>query len=113
MSEEDRQNALQDAVLVELLYLNARVQGVVLGLLAGLAIFLATNFLVLKGGAVVGPHMALLGQFFIGYDVSFVGSLVGFVYGFIVGYLVGYGGATLYNALARRRDGKSSKNTKA
>ena len=25
----------------------------------------------------VGPHLALLGQYFIGYRVSFVGSLIG------------------------------------
>jgi hypothetical protein len=95
---------LQEAVLVQLLYLNARVQGVVVGLLAGLAVFVATNWLVLKGGEVVGPHLALLGQFFIGYQVSFVGSLIGFAYGFGFGYLVGYLAARLYNAIVRLRE---------
>jgi hypothetical protein len=104
MADDRRQAALEDAVLVELLYLNARVQGVVVGLLAGLAIFVATNWLVLKGGDVVGPHLALLGHFFIGYRVSFVGSLIGFAYGFVAGYVVGYSAAWLYNAIARRRD---------
>jgi hypothetical protein len=104
MADDQRQAALQEEVLVQLLYLNARVQGVVVGLLAGLVIFVATNWLVLKGGDVVGPHLALLGQFFIGYRVSFVGSLIGFAYGFVVGYVAGYSATWLYNAIARRRD---------
>ena len=103
MPADPREEALKDAVLVELLALNARVQGVVAGLLTGLAIFVATNWLILKGGEVVGPHLALLSQFFIGYEVSFVGSLIGFAYGFVTGYLVGYSAARLYNAISRRR----------
>ena len=104
MADDKRQAALQDAVLVQLLYLNARVQGVVVGLLAGVAIFVATNWLVLKGGDVVGPHLALLGQFFVGYRVSFAGSLIGFAYGFVAGYVTGYSAARLYNGIARLRD---------
>jgi hypothetical protein len=95
--------AIREAVLVELLYLNARLQGVVVGLLAGLAIFAATNWLILKGGDVVGPHLALLGQFFIGYRVSFFGSLIGFAYGFGIGYVCGYLAARLYNEIVRFR----------
>ena len=107
------QKALEEAVLVQLLYLNARLQGVVVGLLCGLAIFVATNWLVLKGGQVVGPHLALLSQFFIGYEVSFVGSLIGFAYGFAVGYVAGYLAARLYNAIARWRHGHQGRNADA
>jgi hypothetical protein len=85
------------------MHLNATVQGVVTGLIAGLGIFIATNWLIVKGGPVVGPHLALLGQFFIGYKVTFVGSLVGFVYGFLLGYGVGYSVARMYNWLADAR----------
>jgi hypothetical protein len=63
----------------------------------GLGIFIATNWLVLRGGNVVGPHLSLLGQFFIGYTVSFMGSLIGFAYGFLGGFAVGYLIAMLYN----------------
>jgi uncharacterized membrane protein required for colicin V production len=55
---------------------------------------------------VVGPHLALLGQFLIGYRVSFVGSLIGFAYGFIAGYLVGYAVGRVYNWAADRREHK-------
>ena len=73
-----------------------KVLGVALGILMGLAIFIATNWLVIKGGHttpsgeyVVGPHLQFLSQFFIGYRVSFLGSLIGFAYGFAVGTLGG------------------------
>jgi hypothetical protein len=99
--------ALQDIILTRALHLNAVVQAIATGLLAGLAIFVATNWLVLKGGAVVGPHLALLSQFFPGYRVTFVGSLIGFLYAFVGGFAVGYFVARTYNFLAVRREKNS------
>jgi hypothetical protein len=69
----------------------------VTGVIFGLAIFVATNWLLLKGGETVGPHLALLGQFFLGYTVSFWGSVVGLLYGFVTGFIAGYTVAFLYN----------------
>ncbi len=102
----DEKRALEQMVLARALHLNATVQGIVIGLVAGLGIFLATNWLVVKGGEVVGPHLALLGQFFPGYRVSFGGSVIGFAYGFVGGYLVGYVVARIYNWAAGRRERK-------
>ena len=82
--------------------LNARAWGITVGLCAGLGLFLATNFLILRGGENVGQHLALLGAFLPGYRVTFVGSLVGFVYLFVLGYGVGRLIGAVYNALARR-----------
>jgi hypothetical protein len=96
---------LEEIVRTRALRFSATVQGLVTGLIAGLAIFVATNWLILKGGTVVGPHLALLGQFFIGYRVTFVGSLVGFAYAFVLGFVVGYGVARMYNLIAGWRDG--------
>ena len=76
--QEDN-NAIEKLVLVELMRLNGVILGVILGLLFGLGVFLATIILLLKGGDPVGPHLALLGQFFIGYRVTFAGSLIGFL----------------------------------
>lgn len=94
--------------------LNFKVLGVVLGFLFGLTIFLATNWLLIKGGAPsdqgtlpVGPHLQLLGQFFIGYSVSFVGSIIGFLYGFALGSLTGAILSVLYNKLTTIRARKS------
>ena len=95
----DDEKVLEKVVLTRLLRLNATVHGLVAGIIVGLGVFLATNWLLLKAeeGEVVGPHLSLLGQFFIGYDVSFVGSLIGLAYGFVSGFIIGYLLARIYN----------------
>jgi hypothetical protein len=98
--------ALEEIVLTRMVRLNATVQGVVTGLMAGLGIFVATNWLVIKGGEVVGPHLALLGQFFIGYRVTFGGSLIGAAYGFVCGFVVGASVAKMYNWLVNLKEGR-------
>ena len=82
---------------VRILRLDAMAQAVSAGVLLGLGIFVATNWLVLKGGPVVGPNLSLLAQFCPGYRVTFVGSLVGFAYGLIYGGLAGFAVSWLYN----------------
>jgi ABC-type dipeptide/oligopeptide/nickel transport system permease subunit len=77
--------------------LNGHILGFVIATLGALIIFLATNWLVLKGGDVVGPHMGLLDQFLIGYSVTFVGSFIGAAYAFVIGYLCGIFIAGIYN----------------
>ena len=99
----EKNDALEAALSVRIVRLEAVVQGVAWGLVAGLGLFLATNWLVLKGGPVVGPHLSLLRQYFIGYEVSFVGSLIGFGYAFVCGFLAGYVVSRVYNRVVRRR----------
>ena len=89
------------------LTLSGHVLGFVLGILFSLVIFTATNWLVIKGGSVVGPHLSLLGQYFIGYSVTFVGSLVGVLYAFVFGYISGLIIAWIYNQIVGRTAGKS------
>jgi len=98
---------LEKVIRTRLLRLNATIHGIVFGLLGGLTIFVATMWLVLKGGAVVGPNLALLNQFFIGYRVTFWGSFIGFGYGFLTGFLVGFFVARVYNWILDMRDGGS------
>ena len=95
-----------DQLLRATLRLNSKLLGLMLGLLLGFGVFLATNWLVLKGGPldesgnpVVGPHLVLLGQYFIGYRVTFLGSLVGAAYGLALGFASGAVIAWLYNKL--------------
>lgn len=97
--------AEEEIIRRAVLRLNGNILGFVMGSVAALVIFTATNWLVLKGGEVVGPHLALLGQFFIGYSVSFTGSLIGAIYGFFLGYLSGLFIGWVYNAVLflRRR----------
>ncbi len=98
-SEGQEKMAETDEELLEhaVLRINGTVLGIVFGIILGLLIFVITNWLVIKGGEVVGPHLALLGQFFIGYKVTFLGSLIGMVYGFATGFLVGFLIAWVYN----------------
>lgn len=100
----DNGEDLQKTVLIHFMYLDAIFNGILLGLFFGLGIFLSTNYLILKGGSIVGPHLALLGQFFIGYEVTFVGSLIGLGYGLVFGFFVGYSFSRLYNWIANYRD---------
>ncbi len=95
---------LEQVILTRLMRLNAKIHGIVTGLVAGLGLFVATNWLVLKGGKLVGLHLALLGQFFIGYSVTFLGSLIGFAYAFVCGFIAGYSVAWMYNRIADRRE---------
>jgi hypothetical protein len=82
-----------------LLRLNARAWGIAFGLVLGVGLFLATNFLVVKGGPNAGQHLQLLRVFFPGYSVSFFGSMIGFVYAFVVGYGLGRLVGAVYNGL--------------
>lgn len=67
---------------------------IAVGTVSGLVFFLATLWLVIKGGNVVGPHLRLLGQYFAGYSVTVRGSLIAFGYssfwGFLFGWLFAY-----------------------
>ena len=83
------------------LRLNANILGLVLGIIAGLLIFVTTNFLILKGGPVVGPHLALLRNFFPYYSVTFLGSIVGFFWGLVSGYVAGLVVGSLYNLVVK------------
>lgn len=73
--------------------------GLAVGTLSGLVVFAATIFLILKGGEVVGPNLALLGQFFFGYTVTVKGAFVGLVYGFVAGFVLGWLIGFLRNSL--------------
>ena len=84
--------------------------GCSIGITAGLLLFLATAALLLKGGPVVGPKLALLGQYLPGYTVTPTGAVLGFAYGFGFGWIAGWSFAflrntvlLLYIAMIRRR----------
>jgi protoporphyrinogen oxidase len=70
-----------------------------LGTVSGALIFIATLWLIIKGGEVVGPRLQLLGQYFIGYTVTVKGAFIGLGYGFGWGFLVGWMFAYLRNLI--------------
>ncbi len=81
--------------------LNVRAWGISTGLVLGLGLFVATIFLVMKGGPNVGQHLSLLGNYFPGYRVTVPGAFIGFVYAFVIGYGTGRVVGTLYNRMIR------------
>ncbi|NIX14436.1 MAG: hypothetical protein GWN11_00770 [Candidatus Dadabacteria bacterium] len=107
-SEDEEKRLLTEAVK-----LDATVFGLIFGLVIGLIIFIATNWLILAGGhvgpdgkVVIGPHLQLLGQFFIGYKVTFLGSIIGFLYGFATGSIFGTLISWVYNKIITIRNSK-------
>ena len=93
MNQEEQ--ALENAIR----RLNARAWGWAFGLLHGGGLFLATVFLLIKGGEDVGTHLNLLGIFLPGYTVTWFGAFLGFVYMFVIGYAIGRLIGTVYNKL--------------
>ncbi len=101
----------EDKLFASILKFNSSGLGLALGVIIGLVIFIATNFLVIKGGhispngeSIIGPHLQLLGEFFPGYKVSFKGSVIGFLYGFALGTIVGAAIGFIYNQIVRLRN---------
>ncbi len=96
---EDTIPSEENKLFSGILRLNAKMLGLVLGVLLGLFICIMNNWLVIKGGDPVGPHLGLLSQFFIGYRLSFPGSIIGFAYGFAVGTFSGTMVGWIYNRI--------------
>ena len=99
MTEETEVELIKAAIV----RLRARILGVVLGLLGGTVIFLATASLLVKGGPNVGEHLQLLSNYCPGYTVTWPGAFLGFFYGLVYGALGGYLVARVYNVVANFR----------
>lgn len=91
---ESREGQLIETAIVRL---RSRVMATVFALVGGTGVFLATAWLLVRGGPSVGLHLNLLSNYFPGYSVTWLGSLIGFVYGCIVGGVVGWSLAWIYN----------------
>jgi hypothetical protein len=80
--------------------LEPKALSIALGSVLGLMLFLATVALLLKSpttGGAVGPHLALLGIYLPGYEVSWTGALLGFGYFWFLGAALGFVLAALWN----------------
>ncbi|RMF60851.1 MAG: hypothetical protein D6748_03115, partial [Calditrichaeota bacterium] len=60
--------------------------------------------LLIKGGPNVGAHLNLLGQYFVGYSVTWTGSFIGLLWGGLVGWLVGWLIGLIYNRIVWLRN---------
>ncbi len=84
--------------------IKAGIMAVIMGLLCGSGVFVATAWLLIKGGPNVGEHLNLLGHYFIGYDVSWPGAFIGLFYGTLSGAVVGFAIGLLYNQIVCLRN---------
>lgn len=98
-TERKRRDELSRAVA----RIHTIVLSLVFALIGGLLVFVMTAWLLIKGGPNVGAHLQLLGQYFIGYSVTWAGSLVGFCYGALTGGIIGFAIGKIYNYIVRIR----------
>lgn len=99
MTRAAKTSAADKVIIEAFARLDRTALGLAVGTLSGLVVFLATIFLIFKGGEVVGPNLALLGQFFYGYTVTVTGAFIGLVYGFVAGFVAGWLFGLLRNSL--------------
>lgn len=71
--------------------------GVAVGVVSGLGVFMASAILLLRGGPVVGPMLSLLGNYLIGFEVTWVGAVISLLEGGMLGFVVGALAAGLRN----------------
>jgi len=83
--------------------LRASVMAVVFGLTSGTGLFVATAWLVIRGGPQVGATLGLLRIYLPGYSVTWPGAFIGFVYAALLGGVVGWVVAFIYNQIVARR----------
>ncbi len=97
MRSADRERQLIDRAIARL---RVGIAAIVTGMVAGIALLVATLWLVIKGGPSVGQHLGLLQAYYPGYTVTWPGSLLGLFYGGVTGALLGGCVAWLYNLLS-------------
>jgi len=87
--------------------MRAGIMAIVFAMVGGMGLFLATAWLLVRGGWNVGQTLGLLGHYFPGYTVTWAGSLVGLAYGAVVGAIVGGSVAWIYNRVAAWSEARS------
>ena len=71
--------------------------GAAIGAVSGLALFLATAILLLRGGEVVGPNLSLLSNYLLAFSVTWAGAVLGPIEAGLGGFALGYVGASFRN----------------
>jgi protoporphyrinogen oxidase len=96
MVPERLEPALDRTVLLTLARMDKLAFATAIGTVCGLSVFLATVWLLIRG-PLPGLNLWLLGQYFLGYTLSFHGALIGFGYSFFWGFVFGWLFAYLRN----------------
>ena len=80
--------------------LNIRAFALAFGIWWGVGLFLVTWWVITLSGVTGEP--TFLGRFYLGYEISPLGSVIGLAWGFADGLVAGAIFAWLYNVLATR-----------
>ncbi len=96
-------NRRTEEISREVIRIQAGVLAIVCAVLGGLLLFLMTVWLLVKDGPGAGPHLSLLGNYFIGYSVTWGGSVLGLFYGALTGGIVGWVIGLIYNMVVGLR----------
>jgi hypothetical protein len=104
MTTQTRDLRAEDRLLkIAVMRLRSRALAVVFAMLGGTSLFVATAWLLVRGGHDVGLHLGLLGAFLPGYTVSWPGAFLGLFYGALIGGGVGWSVAQIYNRVSEYR----------
>lgn len=95
--------AARDGLRPPVMLLSGRALGLGLGTLCALQLFLATNWLVVRGTADRSQNAMLLGQYLPGYSVSLPGSVIGALQVFAIAFVASLLVAGIYNLIVRLR----------
>lgn len=88
----------------EVMRIQAGVLAMVCAILGGLLLFAMTVWLLVKDGPGAGPHLSLLGNYFVGYSVTWGGSILGLFYGALTGGIAGWIIGVIYNLVVGLRN---------
>ena len=88
MTSENAEGFEQEALLV-FAPLHKRALGFGIGVACALGVFAVTAIYLLRDPE-TPVALGLLGQYFYGYDVSWVGALIGAAWAFMVGFVAGW-----------------------
>jgi hypothetical protein len=97
VTSADARSRETELIETAIVRLRSRVMATVFAMVGGTGLFLATAWLLLRGGPSVGLHLGLLSNYFPGYSVTWPGSLIGFGYGALLGGVAGWSVAWIYN----------------
>src|SRR5262249_23220735 len=75
--------------------------GVAFAVVWALYVFVPTVWVVANGKTESVPTFQLLGQYFVGYAVTWAGAVVGAFYGSVFGFVLGWSAAYLRNRLLK------------
>ena len=87
--------------------MRAGILAIVFAMVSGTGLFVATAWLLIKGGENVGATLGLLGNYLPGYAVTWPGAFLGLAYGVVIGGTMGWLLARIYNRLARGRSSQA------